>query len=209
MVTKAKILSAVASLMCPTFQVSDQPEETHEKDVQVLADIGPCVCVDKTEPGKPQSVKVVGQARISNDLGKAKGMEIAQQQAKARALEELTDWIQSNAKSTAGDGIEGVTILEEKDPDKQSQASENTPSDVTAKADAIIRDLVLEDQHVDANGEFLTLIYAWRPAHAEQAPEAAEANPDDHAAGPAEAKPVSKPSDTPVKIANDSPDFHD
>ena len=58
MVAKAKILSAVASLICPTFQVSDQPEETHEKDAQLLADIGPCVCVDKTEPGKPKSVKV-------------------------------------------------------------------------------------------------------------------------------------------------------
>ena len=116
MVTKANILSAVASLMCPTFLVTDQPEETHEKDVQILADIGPCVCVDKTEPGKLKSVKVVGQARISNDLGKAKGMEIAQQQAKARALEELTDWLQSNAKSTAGDGIEGVDDLRREGP---------------------------------------------------------------------------------------------
>ena len=165
MVTKAKILSAVASLMCPSFQVADQPGETHADDVQRLADLGSGVLEVKTEPGKPKSLKVVGQARISNDLGKAKGMEIAQQQAKARALETLADWIQSRAKSTSDDGTDGMPILDGNGLDEQSQASAGLTHDITAKATAkaaaISRELVLEDQHVDANGELLTLIYAW------------------------------------------------
>jgi len=168
-VGKANLLSAVAYLMCPSFQIADQPNVAHEDDVQCFADIGSCVFVAKTEPGKPKSLKVVGQAGISNDLGKAKGMKIAQQQAKARALEELTDWLQSNARATSVGGIEGVTILGGNGLDEQSKASENTLHDVTAKAAAIIRDLVLEVQHVDANGEFLTLIYEWSPARTGQA----------------------------------------
>ena len=166
MVTKAKILSAVASLMCPTFRVADQPDESHEDDVQLLIDLGCGVHEGKTEAGKLESVKFVGQTRISTVLGKAKGMEIAQQNAKAIVFNEIADWCQWGVKSISDDGIEVMGILEENAQNERSQASERPTHDVTSKTAAIIRDLVLEEQHVDPDGETLTLIYAWSPGRA-------------------------------------------
>ena len=209
-VTKGKILFAVAALICPSLQAADQPTETPEQIVQRLAGLGPGVQEVKTEAnGKLKSVKVVGQVRISTVLGKAKGMEIAQKRAKASAFREYAEWIKTHVKSTSADGNEVMTISEAdgNGQKEQSKASETNTDHVTVDADAIIHGLALVGKHVDADGT-LTLVFAWSSARAAEAKEAAAANSDDHAAVPAEAKPGSKPSDSPVQTKTTaSPDF--
>ena len=192
-------------------QAADQSTETPEQIVQRIAELGPGVHEVKTEAnGKLKSVKVVGQARISSVLGKAKGMEIAQQRAKASAQQAYIEWLKTHVKSVSVSGDETIITLDGDGSGvkEQGKGSENTTNDITAKAAGIIRGLALVGKHVDADGGMLTLVYAWSPARAAEAKEAAAANSDDHAAAPAEAQPSPKPSESPLKTKTTaSPDF--
>lgn len=209
-ITKGKILIAVAALIGPSLQAADQPTETPEQIVQRLAELGPGVYEIKTENRHLKSLKVVGKVRISTVLGKAKGMEIAQQRAHASALIKFTEWLKANVTSSSNDANEVITISEGdgKDLKEQSKSSETNTDHVTVDAAGIIRGLALVGKHVDADGGMLALVYAWSPARAAEAKEAAAANSDDHSATPTEANPSPKPSDSPVKTKTTvSPDF--
>ena len=210
-ISNGKIIFAVASLVCSSMQAADQPTETPEQIVLRLADLGKGVHEAKTEAnGKLKSVKVVGQARISTVLGKAKGMEIAQQRAKAMAQQEFIEWLKSNIKSVSVLGDETIITLEGEGNARKEQGkgSEKTTNDVASEAAGIIRGLALVGKHVDADGGTLTLVYSWSPARAAQAAEAAAINSEDRPAAADGAKPGSKPEDSPLKTKTTaSPDF--
>jgi len=206
-----KIIISVIALACSSLQAADQPTETPEQIVQRLAELGPGVHEAKTEAnGRLKSVKVVGHARISTVLGKAKGMEIAQQRAKASAQQAFIEWLKSNVKSISVSGDETIITLEGDGNGRKEQGkgNEKTSNDITAESAGIIRGLSLVGKHVDAAGEMLTLVYAWSPARAAQAAEAAATNADDRPAGADGSKPGAKPEDSPVKTKTTvSPDF--
>jgi len=210
-VSKNRIILAVAALVCSSLQAADQPTETPEQIVKRLADLGPGVHEAKTETnGTLKSVKVVGQARISTVLGKAKGMEIAQQRAKASAQQAYIEWLKLNAKSVSVHNDESIITLEgEGNAQKeQGKASEKHTNDFATEAAGIIRGLALVGKHVDAEGLNLTLVYVWSPARAAQAAQAAATNSEDRPTGTDGSKPSSKPADSPVKTKTTvAPDF--
>jgi len=206
-----KVIMSVIALACSSVQAADRSTETSEQIVKRLADLGPGVHEAKTEAnGKLKSVKVVGQARISTVLGKTKGLETAQQRAKASAQQSFIEWIKLNVKSISVSGDETIITLEGdgNTVKEQGKGSEKATNDVTTEAAGIIRGLALVGKHVDADGGNVTLVYAWSPARAAQAAEAAAINADDRPAGVDGAKPGSKPGESPVKTKTTaSPDF--
>lgn len=186
----------------------DVQKESNEDIVKRLAELGPGVQEIKTlDNGKLRSLKVVGQTRISKVLGKAKGVQIAQQKAKMSAQQAFVEWMKTHATSITTDENEETIVIigNGGEPIEEGKATEISKNSITAKASGLISGLSLVARDVSSDEETLTLVYIWSPKRAAQAGEAAEKNNQNEESAKkssATSEKATKPSRTVV-----SPDF--
>ena len=159
----------------PLAPAQESPEEAVSRMAQMGAGVHD---VKKDETGALQSLKVVGQERISKALGPAKGMMLAQKRASLKANAEFVEWMEKNVTSVtttddqtiltvSGDG-ENVT--------EQGKSEEKTSEKITQVAQGLVKGLKLVGKDQDPETGLLTLVYSWSVSGAALANEAKQAN---------------------------------
>lgn len=154
-------------------------EESPEEAVKRMAQMGAGVHdVKKDAKGALQSLKVVGQERISKVLGQAKGVIVAQKSASMKANAEFVEWMEKNVTSVAT--LDNQTILtlsgDGEKVSEQGKSDEKTTEQITQVAQGLVKGLKLIGKDQDPETGLLTLVYSWSISGAQLANEAKEAN---------------------------------
>ena len=140
-----------------------------EQSVENLALLGKGVHkIKKSSEGGLQSCVVVGQARISESLGKSKGILTAQRNAKLDAESAFVAWLKTNVKSVeqSGDKTEVMLASGAEGPTETGSSTETSSALIQSSAEGAIRGLTLIGRSVDAEAGILTLVYGWKPEYA-------------------------------------------
>lgn len=170
----ATACAATALLFAPTVWAEDnESEQANAQDSKMKELVADGSGVKKTkydENNTLTSCVIVGCARISMALGKAKGLIDARKQAKLNAEAEFVGWIKKNVtdinqncemttRVITGADAEGNSI--------ESGVSTNTSSQVTtSKAQGQLRGMRLLGSYQDSEEQMMYMIYAWKPAYA-------------------------------------------
>lgn len=157
-----------------------QEKEKAEKTPSVeeafakIAELGPGVHnVVKDKKGRIKSCVVVGQARISTVLGKAKGIENARDKANLSCSAEFVKWLKEDVSVYLSNDEESVTLLEgEEGQDDESlkesaKSVEKSGKKMESLSKGLVRGLALIHKTVDGDGKTFTVIKGWKADTAE------------------------------------------
>lgn len=180
---KTFILTAfagIALLAAPTVWAEDGEEEAEEEAEEEVekpkenewkkyGEMGAGVYnIKLAEDGSMKSCIIVGQARISKALGKAKGLMNAKKAAKTNAEGEFISFLKSHVSNVrqSGDTTEiHITGIDENgDPIEDAKSTETTSQITTSQAQGQLRGMQLIAFDQNAEDETLTQIYGWKPA---------------------------------------------
>jgi hypothetical protein len=164
---------AMLGLVLPVnAQESDEgknKQPTVEEAMAKLAQLGPGVhAIKKDKKGRIVSFVVVGQARISTALGKAKGIELARDKANLAASAEFVKWLKEEVKVYQMADEESVIILEgsenaEGDTLAESgKAVEKTSKRMESVSQGLVRGLQILHKEVDGDGKTYTVVKGWK-----------------------------------------------
>lgn len=167
------VITAFLLLALPLYaQEADDAEgkqPTVEQAMAKIAQLGPGVhAIKKDKKGRIVSCVVVGQARISTALGKAKGIELARDKANLAASAEFVKWLKEDAKVYQSADEESVIILEgSEDGDDDSLAEsgkdvEKTSRRMESVSQGLIRGLQILHKEVDGDGKTYTIVKGWK-----------------------------------------------
>jgi len=145
-----------------------------EEMMSQIAELGPGVHnIQKDKKGHITACVVVGQARISTVLGKAKGIENARNKANLDCAAQFVKWLKEDITVYESDDEESVTLLEgeetgEDETLKESGKSvEKSGKKMESLSKGLVRGLQLLHKEVDGNGKTYTLIKGWKADTAE------------------------------------------
>lgn len=145
-----------------------------EEAMAKIANLGPGVHnVVKDKKGRIKSCVVVGQARISTVLGKAKGIENARDKANLSCSTEFVKWLKEDVNVYLSNDEETVTLLEgEEGQDDESlkesaKSIEKSGKKMESLSKGLVRGLVLIHKTVDGDGKTYTVIKGWKADTAE------------------------------------------
>ena len=165
-------------LVISTISYADA-QESPKDAVERMAQMGAGVHdVKKDDTGVLQSLKVVGQERISKALGPAKGLMMAQKRASLKANAEFIEWMEKNVASVATRDDQTILILsgDGENVSEQGKSEEKTSEQITQVAQGVVKGLKLVGKDQDPKTGLLTLVYSWSPSGAQFANEAKQAN---------------------------------
>lgn len=147
-----------------------------EEQMAKLAALGPDVYhVKKDKKGRIISCIVVGQARISTALGKAKGLELARDKANLDCSAQFVKWLKEDVKVYQSNDEETVTLLDgseggEDDTLKESAKSvEKSSKKMESVSKGLVRGLQMLHKDVDGDAKTYTVIKGWKADTAEAA----------------------------------------
>ena len=168
------IFAVVFAFPC-IVRAGDEEEESPPKKPSVeevmskYVKLGPGVhAIKKDKKGRIVSCVVVGQARISTVLGKAKGIEMARDKANLAASAEFVKWIKENVTAYQSADEENVTLLEgtegtDDDAHKESgKAVERSSKKMDSLAKGLVRGLQILHKDIDGNGKTYTIVKGWK-----------------------------------------------
>lgn len=186
-------------------------QESPEEAVKRMAQMGAGVHdIKKDETGALQSLKVVGQERISKVLGPAKGMMLAQKRASLKANAEFVEWMEKNVTSVATTDDQTILTLsgDGENVSEQGKSDEKTTEQITQVAQGLVKGLKLVGKDQDPETGLLTLVYSWSISGVQLANEAKQTNnrPPESPAKPNQEK-SGQPSGEIQKKTIVSPDF--
>lgn len=166
-------VAIVCSSLCFAQKESDGGPSIEEQMAKVV-DLGPGVhMIQKDKKGRIVSCLVVGQARISTALGKAKGMEVARDKANLACSAEFVKWLKEEVSVYQSSDEETVTLLEgeetgEGDTLKESgKAVEKSSKKMESLSKGLVRGLQVIHKDVDGDGKNYTIVKGWKADNAE------------------------------------------
>jgi hypothetical protein len=145
----------------------DNPQEKKDDKAALYARLagGPSgVCkteMEKDNKGRISAVLVVGKSRISTVLGKAKGIEIAQQRAVNDAKGKFMQWLKEDVSVRQGQDDETVVLLEGMEEDGKDGGKKESGKAIeknTTKFESVAKGLLrgLQIVYYDQDGKELT-----------------------------------------------------
>lgn len=191
---KKNIIAAVAAtafLVAPVWAQEETAGSDKNDAIKELADLGPGVHkIKMNDDNTLTSCVIVGQARISKALGKAKGVMNAKKMAQQNAEAAFVGWLKKSVTdiSQTSDSTEmHITGADENgDPIESAQSTETTSQITTSQAQGQLRGMRLIGVDQDGENDIMTMVYAWKPEYAAAAAGAAGAmNTADAAPGKA------------------------
>ena len=160
-------------------QVSRADEEdgpSVEEQMAKIAALGPGVHnIQKNKKGNITAFVVVGQARISTSLGKAKGLELARNKANLACSAEFVKWLKEEVSVYESNDEETVILLEgseEGDDESLSESGksvEKSSKKMESLSKGLVRGLQLLHKEVDGDGKTYTVIKGYKADTAEGA----------------------------------------
>lgn len=157
----------VTSLVANEEQGEPEKPSTEER-LAKIAKLGPGVhAIKKDKKGQIVSCLVVGQARISTALGKAKGLEIARDKANLAASAEFVKWLKEDVAVYQSSEDESVILIEgaedaDDDTLKESgKAVEKNSTKMESVSKGLVRGLQPLYKAVDGDGKTYTIIKGW------------------------------------------------
>ena len=160
-------------------QVSRADEEdgpSVEEQLAKIAALGPGVHnIQKNKKGNITAFVVVGQARISTSLGKAKGLELARNKANLACSAEFVKWLKEEVSVYESNDEETVILLEgseEGDDESLSESGksvEKSSKKMESLSKGLVRGLQLLHKEVDGDGKTYTVIKGYKADNAEGA----------------------------------------
>lgn len=203
--TLKQILALIPILAFSSYESLAQ--ENPEQIVRRLADLGEGVHEVKSERGRLQSLKVVGQERISTVLGEAKGVLTAQRRATLKANAAFVEWMKNNVSSISS--VEDETIVtmvgDGQNISEQGKSSELTKQSIATQAEGLVRGLTLVAKDQNPDTRLMTLIFSWSPEKAALTGEAKNAN--DRPSSGVPSSPATPESKAITRKTTISPDF--
>lgn len=149
-------------------------ELTLEEQMAKIAELGPGVHkVLKDKKGHITSCLVVGQARISTVLGKAKGMELAKNKANLDCSARFVKWLGEDVTISESSEDESIILMEgEKGDDDESLKESSKDVEKSSKkmqflSKGLVRGLQVLHNDTDGDGKTYTVIKGWKSDTAE------------------------------------------
>ena len=173
--------AAATALIAATAWAENEAATDKNAAVKELADLGAGVHKIKLDENNTLvSCVIVGQARISMSLGKAKGVMNAKKMAKQNAEAAFVGWLKKSVTdiSQTGDTSElHITGADENgEPIEDAQSTETVSQITTSQAQGQIRAMQLIGMDQDGENNIMTAVVGWKPAFAAAAAGAAGAN---------------------------------
>lgn len=144
--------------------------------IKKYAELGSGVTItQKDKKGRIISCIVVGQARISTVLGKARGLEMAQDRANLDCSAQFVKWLKEEVSIYQIKDDETVILMagkEGKDDDSLEELGksvEKTGKNIDTLSKGIVRGLQIIHREIDANGKTYTVVKGWKADTAEAA----------------------------------------
>ena len=174
----------ISSLVVCTLLLSNQfahaQEEKAEKTPsaeEALAKIvalGPGVHnIVNDKKGRIKSCVVVGQARISTALGKAKGIELARDKANLACSAEFVKWLKEEVSVYQSNDDQSVILMEGSEGDGDDslkefgKSVEASSKKMESLSRGITRGLQVLHKAVDGDGKTYTVVKGWKADTAE------------------------------------------
>jgi hypothetical protein len=156
-----------------TARADDKKDYEVAKALSKIAQLGPGVhAVKKDNKGRIKSCVVVGEARISTALGKAKSLETARTRARMAAAAEFRKWIKEKVTVYEKTETETITLIEgseggDKDVLKESgKAVEKTTTRYESIAEGLVSGLQVLHVEVSGDDKTYTIVLGWDAATA-------------------------------------------
>ena len=155
-------------------QEKDDDGPSVEEQMAKIAALGPGVHnIQKDKKGHITACVVVGQARISTVLGKAKGIENARDKANLACSAEFVKWLKEEVSVYQSNDEETVTLLEGEEGGDDESLTESAKSveksgrKMVSLSKGLVRGLQLLHKEVDGDGKTYTVIKGWKADTAE------------------------------------------
>ena len=156
--------------LLPPGQAADKPKGDDEvaDAFAKIAALGRGVhAIKKDSKGRITSFVVVGQARVSTALGKAKGLEVARDKAKLDASGELVKWLSEKVSVRQTSDEETILFTEgaegggANDVRESGKAVEKTTKKIESVAQGLVRGLQVLHTEVNAEDKTYTTVLGW------------------------------------------------
>ena len=142
------------------------------KEFKRIATLGPGVHeVQKDKKGQITSCIIVGQARISTALGKAKGIELARDKANLDCSAQFVKWLKEEVSVYQSNEDESIILMEgseekENDSLKESAKSvEKSSKKMESVAKGAVRGLQMLHKETDGNGKTYTVVKGFKASN--------------------------------------------
>lgn len=163
------LLCTIAMLIATgTAWAEDKKDTEVEKALSKIAQLGPGVhAIKKDAKGRITSCVIVGQARISTVLGKAKGLEIARERADLAASGQFIKWLKEKVSVHTKTEDETILFLEgseenDKEALKESgKAVEKTSKKMESISEGFVRGLQILHVEINDKDKTYTLVKGW------------------------------------------------
>lgn len=163
------LTATLSALLCAAnVSADDKSDADVQKKLSEIAALGPGVNnIKKDEKGRIKSCVIVGQARISTVLGKAKGLETARQRASLAAKAEFVKWLKEKVTVYEKTDDQTLTLLEgkeegDKDSLKESgKAIESTSKKMESVAEGLVRGMQNIHTEVSDKDKTYTVVMGW------------------------------------------------
>ena len=129
--------------------------------------------IQKDKKGHIVSCVVVGQARISTSLGKAKGLELARNKANLDCSAQFVKWLKEDVQINESGGDESVVLMEGTEGDdgdslKESGKSvEKSSKKMESVSKGLVRGLQMLHKDVDGGKKLYTVVKGWKADNSE------------------------------------------
>ena len=219
-----------ATLLLLGGQVSHAQEKEDDgpsvkEQLAKIAALGPGVhSIQKDKKGHITACVVVGQARISTVLGKAKGIENARDKAKLTCSAEFVKWLKEEVSVYQSNDEETVTLLEgneggdDESLKESAKSVEKSGKKMESLSKGIVRGLQLLHDEVDGDGKTYTVIKGWKADTAEgvkkvsadlasDEPKGKEGKNEKTSSGKGDKKPIDKDIESGSATSDDAAEF--
>ena len=193
-------------------QSEAEKDEDTAKTLSELAALGPGVhAVKKDSKGRVTTFVVVGQARVSTALGKAKGLEVARDKAKLDASAQVVKWLGEKVSVHQTTDEETILFIEgSEDNDKDAlresgKAVEKSTKKIESVSQGVVRGLQSLHVEVNADDKTYTVVLGWEAKTADAAKELG--SPGKDGADPKKKKPADKKLDGKKATSPDAKKF--
>lgn len=170
------VLSLLVGAQISYAQEDEDDGPSIEEQMAKIAELGPGVYnLQKNKMGRITACVVVGQARISTALGKAKGMEMARDKANLACSSEFVKWLKEEVSVYLSNDDETVILMEgeEAGDDESLKESAKSVEKSSKKMDSLskglVRGLQMLHKQVDGDGKSYTVVKGWKADTAEGA----------------------------------------
>jgi len=160
--------------VCLAQEEKEGDGQSFEEQIAKVVQLGAGVHhIEKNKKGHIISCVVVGQARISTALGKAKGMELAHDKANLACSAEFVKWLKEEASLYQSNEDDTIFLLEGSEGDEDDvqaespQSIERSSKKMETLSKGLVRGLRMLHRDVDGEGKTLTIVKGWKADTAE------------------------------------------